>query len=143
MKVYIASPFFKPAQVEFVKMIEDSLADNNIPYYSPRSEGVLIHQTEEEKAIRKKRIYDANVFNIKESTHVLAVIDDRDIGTIWEMGYATAYGIPVVTISNNKYGLNVMLAESVQAHTLFMNDALRALTDPAFQGELVDMKGIH
>ena len=75
---------------------------------------------------------------ISACSKVLAVIDDRDIGTIWEMGYATGKEIPVITISNSSYGLNVMLAESVQAHTIRIEDAIKAIKNNRFRGELLE-----
>ena len=138
--IYIASPFFNPNQLDFVKLIEKALDEEGWEYYSPRSEGILLDQTEEERQTNKKRIYDTNVEWIHKAEHMIAVIDDRDIGTIWEMGYAKAIGVNIVTISNQSYGLNVMLAESVQAHVLWISDAIRALQDPTFKGEL--LKGL-
>lgn len=140
---YIAGPFFSEKQIEFVAEIEDALSECAFNYYSPRSEGTLLAQTEEEKQANKKRIYDTNVERIQGADTILAIIDDRDVGTIWEMGYATALGKRVITISNLSYGLNVMLAESVQAHVLSVEDALAAIVDPSYQGELKGMKGIY
>ena len=135
--IYIAAPFFTKKQVAFVESIEQALATCGFEYYSPRSDGILLDQTEEERQKNKKRVYDANVDNICAADHMVAVIDDRDIGTIWEMGYAKAIGVPTITISNESYGLNVMLAESVQAHVLQLDDMIRALDDPSYKGELL------
>ena len=135
--IYIAAPFFTKKQVDFVESIEQALATCGEEYYSPRSDGVLMKQTEEERQANKKKIYDKNVAKICESDFMVAVIDDRDIGTIWEMGYAKAMNIPTVTISNESYGLNVMLAESVQAHVLHLDDMIRAIDDPSYKGELL------
>lgn len=139
--IYIAGPFFNHGQLALIKDIEDSLNVAEIEYYSPRSEGILITQIEEEKQKNKKRIYETNIHKIADCDKVLAVIDDRDIGTIWEMGYATGLNIPVITISNESYGLNVMLAESVQAHVLWISDAIKAIKDDSYTGEL--LKGVH
>ena len=140
MYIYLAGPFFKPHEVEAISKIEKELTDKEILFYSPRWEGVLITQSEEEKQANKKRIYDRNVEMISGASKVLAIIDDRDIGTIWEMGFATGLKIPVITISSQSYGLNVMLAESVQAHVLNINDAIEAILNNSFKGEL--LKGV-
>tara|TARA_R110000796_G_scaffold73351_6_gene165046 strand:+ start:706 stop:1128 length:423 start_codon:yes stop_codon:yes gene_type:complete len=136
--IYIASPFFNKEQVSFVESIEKALNAASIAHYSPRSEGILLNQTEEEKQKNKRHIYKININMISACSKVLAVIDDRDIGTIWEMGYATGKEIPVITISNSSYGLNVMLAESVQAHTIRIEDAIKAIKNNRFRGELLE-----
>ena len=136
--IYIASPFFNEEQVSFVETIEKALNAASIAHYSPRSEGILLNQTEEEKQKNKRHIYKININMISACSKVLAVIDDRDIGTIWEMGYATGKEIPVITISNSSYGLNVMLAESVQAHTIRIEDAIKAIKNNRFRGELLE-----
>tara|TARA_R110000803_G_scaffold85829_10_gene152238 strand:+ start:418 stop:840 length:423 start_codon:yes stop_codon:yes gene_type:complete len=136
--IYIASPFFNKEQVSFVEAIEKALNAASIAHYSPRSEGILLNQTEEEKQKNKRHIYKININMISACSKVLAVIDDRDIGTIWEMGYATGKEIPVITISNSSYGLNVMLAESVQAHTIRIEDAIKAIKNNRFRGELLE-----
>jgi nucleoside 2-deoxyribosyltransferase len=135
--IYIAGPFFNPKQLLMIEAIEKCLGDHGLKYYSPRSDGVLIDLTEEQRQNMKKAIYNKNVEMIEKSSKMIAVIDDRDVGTIWEMGYARACNIPTVTISNEAYGLNVMLAESVQAHVLNLNDAIKALSNPTFRGELL------
>ena len=134
--IYIASPFFNEKQLELVKLIETTLNKNRIPYYSPRSEGTLGDMSEEERQAWKKSIYLKNVCNICDCSLMVAVIDDRDIGTIWEMGYATSAGKPIISLSNSNHGLNVMLAESVQAHVLSVDDMMHAIMDPEYKGQL-------
>ena len=55
-KCYIASPFFTKSQLDTVKLIEKSLDNAGIKYFSPRSEGVLIEMTEEERKNKMKGI---------------------------------------------------------------------------------------
>lgn len=134
MIVYIAGPFFNDEQVQVVRRVEEMLKERKIDYFSPRSEGVLLDLSEEERQAAKHDIYAKNVEMICECDHMIAIIDDRDIGTIWEMGYATALNIPVTTLSNQDYGLNVMLAESVKAHTLSVFDAVFSVVKEDYTG---------
>lgn len=136
-KVYIAAPFFNAKQLTLVKAIEGELTDLAVEYYSPRVGGILMELSAEEKTQSKGQIYKDNVDQIDSCTHMIAVIDDRDVGTIWEMGYATAKGKTIASISNEDYGLNVMLAESVKAHIRSVDDIGAALFDEGFTGELV------
>jgi len=127
-KVYIASPFFNPIQLERVKWIEENLETLRINFFSPRSFGTLQEMTIEEKRISSKKIYNSNVDNIRDCTVFLAVLDDKDTGTIFELGYAAAYAqfeadagmwqniITIVSMSFEGKGLNVMLRECVDTH---------------------------
>lgn len=134
--IYIAAPFFKTEQVAMVEQIEKALSLNGYGFYSPRSDGILLDLPETERQSRKRIIYDTNIMKLLASDSMIAVIDDRDIGTIWEMGYGKAIGLHTVTISSKSYGLNVMLAESVQAHVLNTDDMIKALLDTDYKGEL-------
>ena len=67
------------------------------------------------------------VDNIDDANLVVALIDDRDIGTIFEIGYAFAMGVPVITFTNMDYGMNLMLAESVLAHCKGVEQLTEAL----------------
>ena len=114
--IYIAAPFFNEAQVELVDAIEQALDLNGIEYYSPRSEGVLMNMSPEEKKARMKYIFDKNVQMLNECDTVVAVIDNYDTGTVWEIGYAFAKEKRIITITDHYYGVNVMINECIVAH---------------------------
>lgn len=119
--VYIAGPFFNPEQLDLIINIESVLHANGVSYFSPRSFGVLGEMDPDERRSKTKIIYDKNIEQIRVNNVMLAVIDDRDVGTIFEIGYAAALRDKfnrrkIVTISNKGYGMNVMLRESVDAH---------------------------
>jgi len=138
--IYLAAPFFNEKQLAFVESIENVLISAKLDFYSPRSEGVLSSQTQEEKMKNKRAIYDKNIENLDKCDLMVAVIDGRDTGTIWEMGYAIGKGVTVISISNEGYGLNIMLAESVQAHTKSLGEMLYSITYPEYSGtEVVDI----
>jgi len=124
MKVYIASPFFDDEQLELVKLIENMLTVNKIDFFSPRSEGILNDMSIEEKEKSLKKIFQSNVDNIDNCTMVIAVIDDWDTGTVWELGYAYGKEKPIFTFSNHDYGLNVMVRQSVLVHNTNINDLI-------------------
>ena len=136
--IYIAAPFFNADQVATVAMIEAKLDSANMAYFSPRSEGTLLEMTSKEKIQHMDRIFKSNIDNMVKANIIIAVIDGRDIGTIWEMGFAYALGKTVISYTNMDHGLNVMLAKSVQAHVKSMVDLMIAIDDPEFKGELVE-----
>ena len=123
-KVYLAGPFFTPAQAQTMQTLEDMLQQcKEIHAFSPRQTGIVLKDlTPDERAVRAKEVYTINVNMLDWCDVVLAVIDDRDTGTIWEMGYAAAKGKRIVSYSSQNYGLNVMLQSCVCAHVVKLPD---------------------
>lgn len=110
-KVYLASPFFKPEQIERIEFIENILESYNYTVFSPRKEFVVKPNATAED---RKKGFDGNCNAIDNCDFVIAVTDGKDMGTIWEAGYAYSSGIPILyfaeTLGNNDF--NLMLAES-------------------------------
>ena len=111
MKVYIASPFFNPAQLAVVTRLELVLEAMGIMYFSPRSGGTLKDMSKDEMANRKKAIFDDNIAQMDSCTHMIACIEHRDTGTSFEIGYYYAKGKPVCLFADDIGQVNVMLAE--------------------------------
>jgi nucleoside 2-deoxyribosyltransferase len=116
IRVYIAAPFFNPDQLAIVERIESMLKGKRIPYHSPREEGVLTKMEDHTRAEKGAVIYDVNINGLEWCTHLIAVIDDYDTGTVWEMGYAHAKGKGIFTYSSQQYGINIMLEQSILSH---------------------------
>jgi len=136
--IYIAGAFFNEEQLALIKSIETECEKQGVPYFSPRLVGgVLQDMTQEERDKAKRDIYNSNVQGIEEADCVLAVIDDFDPGTMFELGYAAAFYKDIVTVTNKNYGLNVMLNEPVRCHTSNVRDAVRAVLNQNFIGEEV------
>lgn len=114
--IYIASPFFNKEQLHFVRRIEDTLDAFERDFFSPRIEGVIKDMTADEKKTRMKEIFDSNIQHILDSDIIVAVIDDRDPGTMFEIGYAAALGIPIITLTQHDYQVNVMIKECTKGH---------------------------
>ena len=127
MKVYLASGFFNPKQVALVDAIEAMATEMNLVLYSPRRDGpgTLKDMTPEERAAIAPRIFAENCYEVERADLVFAVIDVRDVGVIWEMGYAHGVGTPIVSFSNENFGMNVMMKGCVKKHILGV-DRLRA-----------------
>ncbi|AJO60854.1 hypothetical protein NRS6186_22435 (plasmid) [Bacillus subtilis] len=113
--VYIAAPFFKPDQITRVALVETLLEKHGLTYFSPRKQSAIGPISSPE--VRKKS-FDMNVRGIEESELVIAITDDKDMGTIFEAGHAYASGVPVIYVAFTlgKDGMfNLMLAESGKA----------------------------
>lgn len=142
IEVYIAGGFFNEEQLKAVSDIEERLKKESISFFSPRLEGgILKNMSPREKARSISNVYRSNIDAIEEAGVVLAIIDDFDTGTVFEMGYAVAKGVPVISISNKNYGLNVMLSESVQAHVTNHDDMIKAIINSEYTGEII--RGVY
>jgi len=114
--IYLASPFFNEKQLNFVKKLEEAFTLAELQFFSPRSEGVLKDMTPEERSQRMLEIFDSNISHMNAACVIVAVIDNYDTGTVFEIGYGYGKDIPIFTITDNDYGLNVMVRECVTAH---------------------------
>lgn len=133
MKVYIAAPFFTDDQLFVVRKIENILRENGIEFFSPRSEGTLKEMTALERADVMGDLFKSNISHMDWCTHCIAMIDDYDTGTVWEMGYLYATKKHIVTFSPNYFGINVMLNESIAAHCVEYHDLIVGL-EGSFKG---------
>lgn len=84
-KVYFASPFFTPEQVEREERLKTKLRDMGFEVFSPK-EMCHLHATATQE--ERDKVFNDNVEGIMESDIVFAVTDGKDMGTIWEAGYA-------------------------------------------------------
>lgn len=88
-QIYIASPFFNPAQLELVHHVENAIRNTDgLNFYSPRADGVLQDMTHEQRAARGPELFRLNCKMIMQCDSVLAIKTHKDEGTIWETGYA-------------------------------------------------------
>lgn len=96
-RIYLASPFFNEEQVKRVNLIRDHLMENGIDVYSPMhdSKFKLGPNPGIEQA---KKVFDDNVDNILNSDIVVAIMDDNDTGTYFEVGVATSKSIKVIKV---------------------------------------------
>ena len=127
MKVYIAAPFFNVNQLNVVQNIEQTLREAGIEFFSPRSEGTLKKMSPEERKEKMSDLFKSNVEHMDWCTHCVAVIDDYDTGTVWEMGYLFATGKEIVSYSACYHGINVMLNESIKGHCTDLGSLVPAL----------------
>jgi hypothetical protein len=90
--IYLAGPFFTAAQQWAIDEARAALQDMGFRVFSP------IHEVGEglpEEVARK------DLEGLERSMVVLALIDGLDAGTLFEIGYAVARGIPVVAVGES------------------------------------------
>ena len=128
---YLASPFFKDTQIQREEAVKNALRNEDYTVYSPRENGVLTPDATDE--VRTK-IFKENCEAIQKSHRILAITDEKDIGTIWEAGYAYGLGKEVVyyaeTLGDNPF--NVMLGKSGIGIFTNYNDLVEAARSGMF-----------
>lgn len=144
IKVYIAAPFFNEVQINSVSEIEFILSIYNIEHFSPRSTGILRDMNETDRRKKSDYIFKRNIEEMHSCNIIIAVIDDKDIGTIFEIGYFSALKKydwkKIITFTNENFGLNVMIQKTVDAHIhgisqlreLFFKISMNGIIDNTF-----------
>lgn len=145
--IYLASPFFTPTQLATVQAIEEAIAATpGLECYSPRKDGVLQDMSSEERAASYARVYQKNTDMIETCDALIAVLDEKDSGTLFEMGYARGYhGSSNMTFhmfsftSAVQTKTNVMLGQSTDGHVTGLSE-LKALLHILARDEFVPTK---
>jgi nucleoside 2-deoxyribosyltransferase len=137
MKVYVGAPFFNERQLQVVLSIEAVLDQLRIAHYSPRIDGVLIEMPPAERLAQSRRIFNLNKTGIRGADIVIAVVDDRDPGVMWEIGFAHAQLRPpkIVTYSDVGHGLNIMVRCSVDVHVCGLDELRACLSTVGYDRE--------
>ena len=109
MKVYIAAPFFNDEQLERVERVKRLLSTLNVKFFSPKDESIF--KQGDDPSI----ILNTNCDAICASDFIIAITDDKDVGTMWECGYAYGLKVPILYLwlgwtPDKKF--NIMLAAS-------------------------------
>lgn len=126
---YFASPFFNDEQVEREERMIKHLRKLGFSVFSPKEASLLDAKASQ---LSRKQTFEGNCEAINNSRAVFAVTDGKDMGTIWEAGYAYGINKPVIyfaeTLGDNKF--NLMLAQS--GRDVFMSQ------DEVTYGALID-----
>ena len=111
---YLASPFFNSVQNEREDSVKAILRHIGFKVYSPKEDCVLSHNS---SLSERQRVFDDNVDAIYNSRAVFAITDEKDMGTIWESGFACGINKPVLYFAESLQGspFNLMLAHSGRA----------------------------
>ena len=115
-KVYLASPFFNPIEVERVDKVKEILDAKGLEVFSPKE-----HQNKHLEFGSKewrKTTFKNDVDHIDWCEVVVAIISQGnydDSGTAWELGYAYATNKPVILVNLTGETINLMIADSLHA----------------------------
>lgn len=141
--IYFASPFFRPSQIEREERLKAKLREFGFSVFSPKENCNLSPISDPE--IRDK-VFKANCDNINSSKCVFAITDEKDMGTIWETGYAFANKKPIIyyaeTLGENGQ-FNLMLANSGNVCVTKFEDLTKELVEKVInEGFKKDFEGI-
>jgi len=137
-KIYLAAGWFNPVQVLELTQLEE-ICDNRdwIDLASPRQ--IFVCPPGAPKHVQDET-FEGNLHHIETADFLIVNTRDKDIGTIWEAGYAYANSVPIIYFCNDLpkgAKLNLMLARSgVKVCTSF--EQLEDYLDRCFaDGELL------
>lgn len=110
LKVYLASGWFTPVAAEEVTNLEALLTKMNFDMASPRQ--IFVCPPSATKEVQEET-YRGNLNHIETSDFIVCNTRDKDMGTIFEAGYASAKNIPIVYFCQGLKGnFNLMLSRS-------------------------------
>lgn len=90
-RVYLAGPLFTLRDLWLLNEAKRCLQEQGMSVFSPKDEvGIFSPGTDPQS------IAEADLKGLEECNLVFAIVDGNDPGTIFEIGYARARGIPVV-----------------------------------------------
>lgn len=88
MKIYFASPFFNPEQVEREERLKAKLRSQGFDVWSPKEN---VHLKKDATEAEQIKAFEDNLNNIVGSDIIFVVTDGKDVGTIWEAGFASGF----------------------------------------------------
>lgn len=131
--VYLAGPFFNEHQIEVLAGIEDLMDSFHMSYFSPRWCGTIDDKSTD---IEKRAIFHKDIESIQNSGYVFAITDGKDMGTLFECGFAYANNVPIVYIALDLEGpFNLMLAKSALRVVRSMDELKKMLYESVKEKE--------
>ena len=115
-KIYLASPFFKSEETNKLEIVKTILRDKELDVFVPNEHQnpQLEFGSLEWRAATFKSDVDA-IDNCDVMVAINCQGNYDDAGTMWEIGYAFAKGIPVVVFNNTGKTINLMIADSLHS----------------------------
>lgn len=103
--VYLAGPFFHMMERWIIGEARDALLDQGIRVFSP------LHDVGRGEA---DDVVPRDIEAIRESNAMLAVLDNLDPGTLFEIGFARSIGKPVVVFAQNVSAGDLKMMEGTE-----------------------------
>lgn len=138
MTVYVASGWFTEEQEKARLRIITVLEELNMDYFNPRCDTHKIHPDPSPQII-----FDNNIRNIDSCDVVVASTIGKDMGTLFECGYAFSIKKPIIYLWESSLPLNLMLSQSAHYVARLKDDLLDHLQISRAAGAILrsDFKG--
>lgn len=127
--VYIAGPLFNFQQRWFISEIRRCLDDHGVRTFSPYHQVGLVPKGSDVERLRS--IAEADIAGLVRCSAVFAIVDGLDAGTLFEIGYAVAKGIPVIAFSQCTRREDLLMVEG-SPHCRIFNDLPTAVYHAAW-----------
>ncbi len=131
--VYLASGWFNPEQKrqmdEVYRVLLDFRLKGELDFFSPFYDGIVLKgKSDPDWRAKMKAVWDLDIKKVTESDLIIGCTQDHDVGTIFELGYASAKGIPILCYNSQpELGLNVMLSQEARGFCKSPTDLTEAL----------------
>jgi nucleoside 2-deoxyribosyltransferase len=115
-KIYLASPFFNAEELDRMEIVKSILRKKELEVFAPfehQNKHLEFGSMEWRKATFKSDVDAIDTCDIMVAINCQGNYDDA--GTMWEIGYAFAKGIPVILFNNTDKTINLMIADSLHA----------------------------
>lgn len=93
VSVYFASPWFTDEQAEREDRVKGKLRELGFDVWSPKDNCVCHPNADNET---RRKVFLDNCKGIENSDVLFAITDGKDMGTIWEAGYAVGIKIKLL-----------------------------------------------
>lgn len=94
-KIYLASGWFNPVQAEELSQLEKIFDDRSEDFDLASPRRIFVCPPNAPKSVQDET-FTGNLHHIQTADFLLVNTRDKDIGTIWEAGYAFAFDKPIV-----------------------------------------------
>lgn len=123
VKFYLAGPWFNENQMNFIKQAEQAAIKAKedgakINVFMPRIDTVSTMEKEGPKSV-----YNLNKKEVKKSKYIVALLEEKDVGTAFEIGMAVACKKKIYLVTSSKENFikskaNLMLAFAGEVITI-------------------------
>ena len=115
-KIYLASPFINAEELNRMEIVKSILRKKELEVFAPfehQNKHLEFGSMEWREATFKSDVDAIDACDIMVAINCQGNYDDA--GTMWEIGYAFAKGIPVILFNNTDKTINLMIADSLHA----------------------------
>jgi nucleoside 2-deoxyribosyltransferase len=134
LKVYLASPFFNDEQVKRLAKARDLIKDLGYEVWAAYYDGIVV--STDSSIEERYNSFKYNIDNISNSDLLVAITNDKDMGTLIEIGVAIQAKVPIIAFWENGSGpVNLMLAQASVSVAKTFDELHIALGDFKFFGK--------